>query len=248
MKRTEELWDRIALSYGDGAAVGRSLSEIDARVEDLLNTLRVGSGAYTLDLCCGNGLLTNILAGSGSTVMGIDLSYEMLKKGNNAAERFGLKTVRFLQGGAARLPFADDTFDASCCLSSFQLFPSSEYARDVLRELVRVTKPTGRILIGDVPWKGTLGCMIWDLIRARGGGEAESYVPFQDLHLYKKIWERFRLIFRRFTGRRVGSDDWLWYDRDFFLGCKGTKFEHVHVKLSSQKRFIKYQFDTVISN
>ena len=248
MKGVEEFWDRMATAYGDGDAVGRFLKDIDTVSAYISDTLRVDRKSKVLDLCCGNGLITNILARNGISVAGIDISGEMLKKGKSVADVCGIADLKYIQGNAMRLPFADNTFDAAFCLSSFQLFPSYSHSEHVLNELNRVTKPTGRVLIGEVPWKGTLGYMIWKLIRVRGEGEAESYVPFQGLPLYIKMWERLRLVFRRFTGRRVASDEWLWYNETLFQGLKSRKFKKVQFRPSPKKGIVRYQFDVVISN
>jgi ubiquinone/menaquinone biosynthesis C-methylase UbiE len=247
-KESERFWDRMAASYGEGAAVGRSLKGIEETASYVAETIKVDKGSRVLDLCCGNGLITNILAMRGASIAAVDLSGEMLKKGKAAAERSGMTNIRYIQGDASRLPFTDDTFDASYCLSSFQLFPSYDEAAQALRELLRVTRPSGKVLIGEIPWKGTFGYRIWDIIRTRGEGKAEGYVPFQDMPLHKRACERIGLTLRRFTGRRVASDEWLWYEGNFFKEHKGSKFSSIQIRPSQRKGLIRYQFDVVISN
>ena len=248
MKSTEEFWDSMATSYDDAGAVGRFVDGLDAAASSLVENLRVDKSSYLLDLCCGNGLLTNIMAGKCASVVGLDISAEMLKRAEILSQKYEVSNIKYIQGVAAVLPFEDDTFDATFCMSSFQLFSSYSMAELVLKELVRVTKPTGRVVVGEIPWKGTLGYMIWNLIRVRGYVESDGYVPLLDLPLYKKILERFKLVSRRFSGRRVASDDWLWYDDVFFKSLlSDSKFNNVRIKLSPKKIPIKYQFDVVLS-
>lgn len=244
-----EFWDRMATSYGDGEAVGRPTATLDEMVLSISARLEIGQRSQVLDVCCGNGLVTNKVAASCASIIGVDISGEMLKKGREAAKDLRVLNIRYLQGYSASLPFADDTFDASYCLSSFQTFPSYNYAAKVLGELLRVTKPTGTVLIAELPWKRTLGYMIWNFIRSRKGTEVEGYIPFQHLSFYKRLYERLRLVFRRFTGRRVASDNWLWFDCEFFQqGIAQGKFSNIQADRSPKKRIVRYQNDVIISN
>lgn len=244
-----EFWDRTATSYGAGAAVGRPTATLDDMVLRISAMLGIGQKSQVLDVCCGNGLITNKVAASCASIVGADISGEMLKKGRAAAKDMKVWNTRYLQGDSASLPFADDTFDVTYCLSSFHIFPSYDYAAKVLAELLRVTKPTGKILIAELPWKGTLGNKIWNLIRSREGTEVEGYVPFQDLPFYKRVYERLRLVLRRFTGRRVASDNWLWFDCKFFQQVIAQgKFSNIQTDRSPKKRIVIYQNDVVISN
>ncbi|KAB1644945.1 bifunctional demethylmenaquinone methyltransferase/2-methoxy-6-polyprenyl-1,4-benzoquinol methylase UbiE [Gulosibacter chungangensis] len=99
-------------------------------------------GQKVLDVACGTGTVSRILADHGSTVTGLDFSQGMI---NQAIERHGdHPNITFQQGDATELPFEDDTFDVTTV--SFGIRNVQE-PRKALAEMFRVTKPGGRILV-----------------------------------------------------------------------------------------------------
>lgn len=202
-----------------------------------------------LDACCGDGTITNRLASSVQNAVGIDLSLELLAMGEKCAKDMGLANVDYMNSEASRLPFVDDSFDITMLLSAFHYFPDYAYATEVVRELVRVTKPTGEIYITEVPSKETIWYGIWELMRNRDRRKAPAdFIEFEKMKPFKRTVARTGLVFRRFTGKRVDSDDWLWYDKAFFKGFGGDKFREVKVFPSQRKSKINYRFDVLITN
>lgn len=112
----------------------------------IVKDLRLPEHAHILDVACGTGTQALLLAKQDYQVVGIDLSREMLAR---AKSKIGKERhVRFVQGDATKLPFKNKTFDASTI--SFGLHDMPENVRTkVLREMKRVTKRGGRILIAD---------------------------------------------------------------------------------------------------
>jgi arsenite methyltransferase len=107
-------------------------------------------GDRVLDVGCGPGFfVTEILetVGSHGSVVGVDLSPDMLAVAAKRAQEY--PNVEFIESAAARLPFADASFDRAL---SVQVL---EYVDDVpaaLRELHRVLRPGGRAVVWDVDW------------------------------------------------------------------------------------------------
>jgi len=98
-----------------------------------------------LDVCCGTGsvILEFRRRFPGCLAIGLDFSHGMLKK---AREKSGSGAVRFVLGDATALPFPDDTFDAvTCSHALYELKGKSR--REALREMKRVVRPGGRILL-----------------------------------------------------------------------------------------------------
>ena len=105
------------------------------------------SGDRALDVCCGTGDITERLAATGATATGLDFTVEML----DVARARALKShcspgLTYLEGDALKLPFADATFDAVTV--GFGLRNLAEWQTG-LREMHRVAKPGGRLLVLD---------------------------------------------------------------------------------------------------
>lgn len=103
----------------------------------------VGPGDDVLEVGCGVGAFLEQLPPCGS-IAGVDFS-------ENAVRLIkGKLSGNFRVAGAASLPFADRSFDVAISWSVFFYFDSFEYAKKALSEMKRVTRPGGRIFVGDV--------------------------------------------------------------------------------------------------
>jgi ubiquinone/menaquinone biosynthesis C-methylase UbiE len=100
-----------------------------------------------LDLGCGPGIVSAALAPHAREVVGFDLTPEMLEKARQRCEKAGLSNLRFELGRAEQLPFAEGTFDAVVTRLTLHHFPDP---RQVMAEMVRVTRPAGRVVVADV--------------------------------------------------------------------------------------------------
>ena len=116
--------------------------------EALVEQLGVSPGERALDVACGTGAVTRVLAGAvapGGSVVGIDLSPAML----GIAEGLGLGGVDLHQADAAALPVKDADFDVAVCQQGLQFFPDRAAA---VGEMHRALKPGGRV--GIACWRG----------------------------------------------------------------------------------------------
>lgn len=104
--------------------------------------LRSKPGMHILDVACGTGTVSRILADHGATVTGIDFSPGMISEG--VARHGDHPGITFQQGDATELPFDDNTFDATTI--SFGIRNVQEPGR-ALAEMLRVTKPGGSIVV-----------------------------------------------------------------------------------------------------
>ncbi len=100
-----------------------------------------------LDLGCGPGIVSAALAPHAREVVAFDITPEMLEKARQRCKEAGLRNVRFELGAAERLPFADGSFNAVVTRLTLHHFSDP---RQVLEEMVRVTRPGGRIVVADV--------------------------------------------------------------------------------------------------
>ncbi|MCW2571089.1 MAG: ubiE [Frankiales bacterium] len=104
------------------------------------DALDLRPGQRVLDVAAGTGTSTAALARSGARLVGCDFSLGMLRIGAKAAH----PGVALVAGDALRLPFADASYDA--VTTSFGLRNTADVDR-TLRELLRVTKPGGRLVV-----------------------------------------------------------------------------------------------------
>ncbi|ATZ61546.2 MAG: methyltransferase domain-containing protein [Methanosarcinales archaeon Met12] len=122
---------------------------ITLREVDLFSEiLKLSPNDKILDLCCGQGRHSLELARRGFlNSEGLDRSHYLIQKAKEQAKKEGLN-VRFREGDARKLPYAPDTFDVVTILgNSFGYFETIQDDMRVLKEVFKVLKPWGRLLI-----------------------------------------------------------------------------------------------------
>jgi len=133
------LWEK-----GDFTAIAAFMRDSG---ESLVKSLGVKPPLKALDLGCGDGTTALPLAKLGADVIGIDIASNLVQAGNERAAKAGLKNVRFQEGDATDLKgVADGSFDLSLSIFGAMFAPKPF---DVAKEMVRVTKPGGRIVMGN---------------------------------------------------------------------------------------------------
>jgi ubiquinone/menaquinone biosynthesis C-methylase UbiE len=101
-------------------------------------------GERALDVGCGTGIYTAWLVESGLEVSGLDRDPEML-----AAARGKAPVAQLVEGDATALPFAGGEFDLAVAVTLFCFLDASE-RRAAAQELVRVVRPGGRVVVGEL--------------------------------------------------------------------------------------------------
>jgi demethylmenaquinone methyltransferase/2-methoxy-6-polyprenyl-1,4-benzoquinol methylase len=141
--------------------------------------LRLAPGSRGLDVGCGIGLQAVLLAqavGPGGGVVGLDLSRELIRYGEEMIQHAGLSgQVSFQEGDASRLPFEDGAFDWAWSANCVGYSPFIEPAHGV-QELARVVKPGGRVAI--LAWSAEKLLPGYPLLEARLGATAAGIAPF----------------------------------------------------------------------
>ena len=99
-----------------------------------------------LDIACGPGAFVLALAPRVQSARGVDLTPEMLRRARAYQAEKQISNAAFVRGDAEQLPFPAGAFDLVSCQCSFHHMPKPQL---VLREMVRVAKPEGRLLIID---------------------------------------------------------------------------------------------------
>ena len=113
-----------------------------------LRLMELAAGQRILDLGCGAGWATRLLARAvagqdvASQVVGLDVSDEMIRLAYESSEGFG--NLKYVCGSAMQIPWRDDFFDRVLSVESFYYYPDQDRALD---ELYRVMAPSGRLFI-----------------------------------------------------------------------------------------------------
>jgi ubiquinone/menaquinone biosynthesis C-methylase UbiE len=115
--------------------------------EAVVESLGIAPPLRVLDLGCGDGTTALPLARLGADVTGIDISKNQVDAGNRRAGAAGLTRLKFHEGDACSLEgVGDDSFDLTLSIFGAMFAPRPF---DVAKEMVRVTKPGGRIVMGN---------------------------------------------------------------------------------------------------
>ena len=132
--------------YGQLAAAGGE-ALLRTITEDVKRKLELNRQTTLLEVGCGAGAFTKGLASDTARTVGADFSLGMVRR----ARQLHIPRAEFTVAEASCLPYGSSLFDRVLCYSVFNNFPSHAYAQQVVEELIRVTKPGGLVLIGQVP-------------------------------------------------------------------------------------------------
>jgi ubiquinone/menaquinone biosynthesis C-methylase UbiE len=139
MNPNKALWEK-----GDFSEIAAFMRQSG---EALVKSLGITPPLRAMDLGCGDGTTAIPLARAGADVTGIDIARNLVEAGTRRAKEAGLSQLKFQEGDASNLEgVADDSFEL--VLSVFgAMFAPKPF--DVAKEMVRVTKPGGRIVMGN---------------------------------------------------------------------------------------------------
>ena len=152
---------------------------------------RWGHGrADVLDLGSGDGTTAIPAAKLGADVLGVDIAINLVEAGNARAQSLGLDNCRFQEGDASDLSeLEDDSFDLVVSIFGAMFAPRP---LDVAKELVRVTRPGGRIVMGNwIPNDPTFVAQILKISSAYSPPPPEGFVSPMTWGVEEQVIERF---------------------------------------------------------
>ncbi|MBG55779.1 MAG: hypothetical protein CL935_01445 [Deltaproteobacteria bacterium] len=158
------------------------LPEIVQQRNQTINKLSVKLGEQILDVGCGVGLLSYEIAkriGDSGKLFGIDINLDMIRHANKRCKN--LRNTKFSEANADNLPFKKEFFDAVCCT---QVLLYVNDVPNVLREIKRILKPKGRIIIVETDWRGVVINSNYDSITSRIFSAWDATVPSPNLPVY----------------------------------------------------------------
>lgn len=182
MNPNKALWEK-----GDFTRIAESMRESG---ESLVETLGVTKGLKVLDLGCGDGTTAVPAAKAGGDVLGVDIASNLVDAGNKRAASLGLMNLRFQEGDAKDLSdLKDGTFDLVVSIFGAMFAPDPAA---VAKEMVRVTRPKGKIVMGNwIPNDPTLVAQILKISSAYSPPPPEGFVSPMTWGLEDKVIERF---------------------------------------------------------
>lgn len=118
---------------------GLHLNQLIEGIEELRP---IKNGYLVLDVACGTGFWTRAMAkkNENGQLIGLDLSWPMLKQALKYIRREKIKNITYLRGEAHNLPFPDNTFNVVNCFGALHLFADPD---KFFQEVWRVLKPGG---------------------------------------------------------------------------------------------------------
>lgn len=182
MNANKVLWEK-----GDFTQLAATMRESG---EALVNEIGVKKGMDVLDLGCGDGTTALPEARLGANVRGIDIASNLVKAGNLRAQNEGLSNVTFEEGDACDLENVnDDSFDLTVSIFGAMFAPKPF---EVAKEMVRVTRPGGRIVMGNwIPGDPTLVAQILKIGSAYTPPPPEGFISPMLWGVEEQVIERF---------------------------------------------------------
>jgi len=182
MNPNKALWEK-----GDFTRIAASMRESG---EALVKAIGVSKGMKVLDLGCGDGTTALPEARLGAEVLGVDIARNLVEAGNQRAKAEGLANCRFQEGDASDLNgIKDQSFDLVVSIFGAMFAPKPF---DVAKEMVRVTRAGGRVVMGNwIPGDPTLVAQILKTSAAYSPPPPEGFVSPMTWGVEANVIERF---------------------------------------------------------
>ena len=182
MNPNKALWEK-----GDFTRIAESMRESG---EALVESFGIRKGLRVLDLGCGDGTTALPEARLGAEVLGVDIARNLVDAGNKRAEKESLTNCKFQEGDATNLhQLADHSFDLVVSIFGAMFAPKPF---DVAKEMARVTRRGGRIIMGNwIPNDPTLVAQILKISSAYTPPPPEGFVSPMTWGIESNAIERF---------------------------------------------------------
>ena len=182
MNPNKALWEK-----GDFTRIAESMRESG---EALVQRLGITKGLKVLDLGCGDGTTALPAAKLGADVLGVDIARNLIEAGNKRAQEHGLTNCTFQEGDASNLhQLPDQAFDLVVSIFGVMFAPKP---LDVAKEMVRVTRPGGRIIMGNwIPNDPTLVAQLLKISSTYTPPPPEGFISPMTWGIESNVIERF---------------------------------------------------------
>ena len=182
MNPNKALWEK-----GDFTRIADTMRESGTA---LVAKLGITKGLNVLDLGCGDGTTAIPEAKLGANVLGVDIARNLVEAGNRRVKEEGLTNITFQEGDATDLhELKDQIFDLVVSVFGAMFAPKP---MDVAKEMVRVTKPGGRIVMGNwIPGDPTLVAQILKISSVYTPAPPEGFISPMLWGVGEQVIERF---------------------------------------------------------
>jgi len=182
MNPNKALWEK-----GDFTRIAESMRESG---EALVKTLGITKGLKVLDLGCGDGTTAIPAARLGADVLGVDIASNLIEAATKRAKELGFTNCKFQEGDASDLrDLKDHSFDVVVSIFGAMFAPKPF---DVAEEMVRVTRPGGRIIMGNwIPNDPTLVAQILKISSSYAPPPPEGFISPMMWGIENNVIERF---------------------------------------------------------
>jgi ubiquinone/menaquinone biosynthesis C-methylase UbiE len=182
MNPNKALWEK-----GDFTRIAETMRESG---EALVRGLGITPGLKVLDLGCGDGTTALPEASLGAEVLGVDIASNLVEAGNTRAQEQGLTNCRFQEGDASDLhELKDDSFELVVSIFGAMFAPRPF---DVAKEMVRVTRPGGQIIMGNwIPNDPTLVAQILKISASYSPPPPQGFISPMTWGIESNVVERF---------------------------------------------------------
>jgi SAM-dependent methyltransferase len=209
MNPNKALWEK-----GDFTRIAQSMRESG---EALVKSLGITKGLKVLDLGCGDGTTALPEAKLGADVLGVDIAQNLVEAGNKRAKDHGLTNCKFQEGDASNLhELKDKTFDLVVSIFGAMFAPKPF---DVAKEMVRVTRPGGRIVMGNwIPNDPTLVAQILKISASYSPPPPEGFIS-------PVTWGIENNVIERFGGAGIAKENISFVRDTYLFNFPGTPSE-----------------------
>ena len=206
MNPNKALWEK-----GDFTRIAATMRESG---ESLVKRIGIKKGMKVLDVGCGDGTTALPAAKLGADVLGVDIARNLVEAGNKRAAEQRLTNVKFQEGDATHLDgLPDKSFDLVMSIFGGMFAPKPP---EVAKEMVRVTKPGGRIVMGNwIPNDPTLVAQILKISSAYTPPPPEGFVS-------PMLWGIEKNVIERFAGAGISADKISFEHDTFVFNYPGT--------------------------
>lgn len=182
MNPNKALWEK-----GDFTCIANTMRQSG---EELVATLGVVKGMKILDLGCGDGTTALPAALMGADILGVDIATNLVEAGNIRAKAAGLSNCLFQEGDACNLSeLKDKSFDMVVSIFGAMFAPKPF---DVAKEMVRITKPGGKIVMGNwIPGDPTVVAQILRISSSYTPPPPEGFISPMTWGVENNVIERF---------------------------------------------------------